>query len=189
MPEPDKSNLVPYAVFADGGIALIDNIITDVEIEVQEVKKLYNFFFLKPYTKIRIEHHPKESDETFQNSGNHMGFWKRKYPKEWCKPLSLSTRSQVWLIFADWKGERFIDLFKGEHTRLLDKLKTYEKENSGLRKEKNSLQYEFIKMSRSPLEYSFKSQERIQKILKASTIMQVVGTEQNKHQGGEYGGE
>ena len=165
---------------------MIDDVITDVEIETQNIKKTYNFFYLKPYTKIRIEHNARDSDEAYQQTGKYMGYWKKRYPKDWCKPLSLSTRSQVWLIFSDWKGEKFIDIFKGEQIRLMNKLKTYEKENSGLRKAFSSLQYEFIKMARNPLEYSLKSAERVQKILKTSTI--VVSSEQNKQEA-EYGGQ
>ena len=131
MGEPDKANLQANAVFADGGIALIDDIITDEEVTENGITRIYNYFYLKPYTKIRIEHNVTERDEGFQNSGKYMGFYKKRYLKDYCKPLSLSTRSQVWLLFTDWKGNSFIDVFGGEHRRLLDKLRQMQKENIG----------------------------------------------------------
>ncbi len=185
MVEADKANLRAYAIFADGGIALIDDIISDEEVIENDIKRIYNYFYLKPYTKIRIEHNVTERDEGFQNSGKYMGFYKKRYQKEWCKPLSLSTRSQVWFLFTDWKGISFIDIFGGEQRRLLDKLRQMRKENIGLGKQISSLQYEFIKMSKNPMDYHLKNMERVQKILKTSTI--VVGGE-NKEQGEEYGG-
>jgi len=185
MVEADKANLRAYAIFADGGIALIDDIVTDEEVTENDIKRIYNYFYLKPYTKISIEHNVTERDEGFQNSGKYMGFYKRRFLKEWCKPLSLSIRSSVWFLFTDWKGNSFIDIFGGELRRLLDKLRQMQKEILGLRGQISSLQYENIKMSKDVLGYELKKGEKMQKLIKASTI--IVGGENKEQQGGEYG--
>lgn len=186
MVEAVLADLQPITEFADGGTALIRDVIANFEKEdMNGIKRIYNIFYLKPFTKIRIEHNVTERDESFQNSGKYMGFYKRVYLQEWCVQLSQSTLSPVWFLFTDWKGNKFIDPFSNNLKKVLDIQKHLQKENIGLRKQISSLQYENIKMSRDVLGYELKKGEKMQKLIKASTI--VVGGE-NKEQGGEYGG-
>ena len=170
MPEPDKTKLKAYAIFSNGGISIIGDVLPDKEIMENDVKKVYNYFYLKPLTKLRIEEKITEKDEGFQNTGHYLGFYKKKYLKEYCKPLSLSPRSAVWLLYSDWNG-KFIDILGGEQIRLFDKLNRLKAENSGLRKAMAALRFEFIKMSKDPLQYQVKNSERISKIFKNYNIV------------------
>lgn len=187
MAEAVLVDLQPIVEYADGGTALIRDMVSNLEKEdMNGIKRIYNIFYLKPFTKVRIEHSITEKDETFQNSGKYMGFYKRVYLQEWCVPLSQSTLSPVWFLFTDWKGNKFIDPFNSNLRKVLDIQKHLQKENIGLRRQVSSLQFENIKISRNVLDHEIKKGEKMNKLMKTSTI--VVGGE-DKGQGEGYGGQ
>ena len=148
----DRNKLKPYIDYGDGTHAIFRHIKEIIVTEAGGVEEPYYEFYLRPTIKARIKWNVKESDPDFVNKGEWAGFYKVKYKKDYCECLDPSPDSAVWLLSCDYKGN-FIDLYGGEKTMWLEKIKTLRKQNEVLRASKNSLAFEMTKMMKDPIGY------------------------------------
>lgn len=160
----DKTKLKSTIIYADGTFSHIEG---PVEITVTDEllgsEEKYYEFYVRPTLKTRIKWKIKDNDPDFINTGVYAGFYKKKYKKDYCQQLDVSTKP-TWLLHCDYQG-KFIDLFGGEKTIWLDKMKHLRKQNVVLRASINSLAFEMTKMMKDPIGYLKKYGKHVKTLL------------------------
>lgn len=151
MPE-DRTKLKSQIVYADGTFAIFENL-KEIEVETNGINEKYIEFILRPTLKARIKWGIKEISEFgFIDKGEYMGWYKKKYPRDWCRPLDLSPDSAVWILSCDYKG-KYIDLYGGEVEIWKEKNQFLKKKIRVLTGIINGLAYEMAKKSTNPMAY------------------------------------
>ena len=180
----DITRLKSQIVFGDGTFANFKSV-KEVEIEEEGVKEKYYEFVLFPTLKARIKWRiEKTAKFGFQDKGQYMGWFVKRYKKDYCRPLDLSPDSSVWLLSCDYEGN-FIDLYGGEVEIWKEKNEYLRKQVRTLKAVINALAYDMAKKSTNPMGYLKKTSKDFKGILDDVSAPIIANQQQG---GGEQGG-